>query len=119
MPVVNYHLRDDLMGLTVCLYNAHAEEKYTTDTLQNYILDCAWQLEQGQPVKRVPFYITVSPVDAERAIQDLKQSIQMMRKASNQEESELSKQITKSWGWSGGYSDDPPKESAVKKTRRK
>ena len=71
--MVDYRLRDELMNLIVCLYNPQEDIfRFTTDTLQNYILDCGWQVEHRENPKRIPFYITPSKADAEQAINDMR-----------------------------------------------
>ena len=76
VSVVDYKVRDDLRNLTVCLYDASADVwRYTTDNFQNYILDCAYQVEHGLPVKRIPFHITPSKADAQRAIDEMRSRI--------------------------------------------
>lgn len=82
MSVVNYRLRDELQTLIVCLYNPHdaPETTFTTETISNYIRDCEWELMTGETVKRIPFHITASPADAERACDTMRQSLQDLRK---------------------------------------
>ena len=71
--MVDYRIRDELMNLIVCLYNPQEDIfRFTTDTLQNYILDCGWQVEHRENPKRIPFYITPSKADAEQAINDMR-----------------------------------------------
>lgn len=87
MPVVEYHIRDELRLLTVCLYNPTADPsmQFTTDNLSCFILDCAYQLKVGDKVRRIPFYISPSQVDAMRAIEWLRQTLSEMRRATETE----------------------------------
>ena len=84
LPVVNYRLKDELRNLIVCLYNPHEipENQFTTDNLSNFITDCWWQLEQGEKVKRIPFHLTPSLVDAKRVSEDMKRCLHESRKDS-------------------------------------
>ncbi len=78
--MVNYQLRSNLMNLTVCLYQPDTGEQFTKDTLWNFILDCDWQLKNGKPVRRVPFFVTASPAEADRAINDMRKALKALRK---------------------------------------
>lgn len=81
LPVVNYRLKDELRNLIVCLYNPHEipENQFTTDNLSNFITDCWWQLEQGEKVKRIPFHLTPSLVDAKRVSEDMRRCLRESR----------------------------------------
>ena len=83
MAVVNYKLRDDIKYLIVCLYNpsGSAEEtQYTFASLWDYILDCNWQLSQGEKIKRFPYHISPCLADAEREQREFKLSMSTLRK---------------------------------------
>ena len=83
MSVVNYKLRDDIKYLIVCLYNpsgSSEETQYTFSSLWDYILDCGWQLEQGEKVKRFPYHISPCLADAEKAQRDFKLTVSTLRK---------------------------------------
>ena len=91
---INYKLRDEIKYLIVCLYNpsGSAEEtQYTTSSLWDYILDCGWQLEQGEKVKRFPYHITPSLADAEREKEKFKSMISLLRKDRISSDENLSK----------------------------
>ena len=80
MSVVNYRIRDDLMQLLVCLYNPMSDfDRFTIDSMQNYVLDCAWQLENGKNIQRIPFHVTPSRTDADRAIEDMKERLHELK----------------------------------------
>ena len=78
--MIDYKLKREINNLILCLYNPASEDPFSTDSLSNYIDDCAWQLRNGQRVKRIPFYITPALSDAKRAIADMNRSIQAARK---------------------------------------
>lgn len=83
MSVVNYKLRDDIKYLVVCLYNpsgSSEETQYTFSSLWDYILDCGWQLEQGEKIKRFPYHISPCLADAEKAQRDFKLTVSTLRK---------------------------------------
>ena len=80
---INYKLRDEIKYIIVCLYDPSepAEEtQYTFSSVWDYILDCGWQLEHGEKVKRFPYHITPALADAERAKEEFKSMISMIRK---------------------------------------
>lgn len=80
---INYKLRDEIKYLILCLYDPSepAEEtQYTFSSVWDYILDCGWQLEHGEKVKRFPYHITPALADAERAKEEFKAMISMIRK---------------------------------------
>ena len=86
MSAINYKLRDDIKNLIVCLYNpseSSEETQYTLCSLWDYILDCGWQIEQGEKVKRFPFHVSPCLADAERAQKDCKTKISALRKEKN------------------------------------
>lgn len=106
--MVNYSLRDDLKNLTVCLYNPDEgidEWQFTTESLQNYINACDFQIRLGEPVKRFPFHVTASLADAQRCIENMKSTLQQLRReqhcATASPDTETDK--PRSWGYSGGY----------------
>ena len=88
--MVDYRLRDELMNLRVCLFDYASGQPFTTDALQNYILDTAYQLRTGEPVRRVPFHITPSEPDAMRAIDTMKKELHNLRKESASSDSTAS-----------------------------
>lgn len=85
MSPVNYHLRDDLRGLIICLYEPAAlceDVRFSRSELWNYITDCGCQLEQGEPVKRFPYYLATCPADADHAEDHFRQQLAELRKMS-------------------------------------
>jgi hypothetical protein len=78
--MIEYKLKEELRSLIVCLYDSRSETPFTTDTLSNYIDACAWQLENGETPRRIVFHVTVSNVDATRAIDDMNRAIKALRK---------------------------------------
>lgn len=114
--MVNYQLRSNLMTLTACLYQPDAEWQFTKDTLWNFLLDCDWQLRNGEPVRRVPFFVTASPVEADRAIDDMKKALKALRKgnATDEPPAVSEKQNSgKSWGFTG-KTDTPRRRTSQK-----
>lgn len=76
---VTYKLRDDVSTITVCLYDPSIGA-FTTEKLWNYILDCAYQLVNGEPVMRIPFHLAVCPTDAKRETESMQQELRRQQK---------------------------------------
>ena len=106
--MVNYHLRNDLRNLRVCLYNPNGEsidKKFTTDSLSNYISDCYWQIFNGETVQRFPYHISPVVVDAKRAEDEMKSRLLELRKEINPGTDHTEEKPTekrRSWGYGGG-----------------
>ena len=78
--MVEYHLRQSVSSLVACLYSPNAKNPFSTETLGNYVNDCAWQLEQGERPKRILFHIAPALADAEKEIDRLNKILQDNRR---------------------------------------
>ena len=81
--MIHYALRNDLRSLIVCLYcpsGSSEETQYTFSSLWDYTLDCGYQLEHGERVKRFPYHIATCQADAKQAQEDFKRSMAALRK---------------------------------------
>lgn len=105
--MVDYHLKQELLSLRVCLYcpdEQNIDEQFKIESLANFIDDCAWQISNGQNIKRFPFHLAPALPDAEKAETDMKRNILEMRRKDKQHSNENSEQPTEkrySWGYSG------------------
>ena len=88
--MVEYHLRQSVSSLIACLY-CPRDQAFSTETLGNYVNDCAWQLENGEKPRRILFHIAPALSDAEEEINRLNRVLQANRKEKVTEDSELSK----------------------------
>ena len=88
--MVNYRLRDEIRELTVCLYEPGKEEPFTFDKLWNFIQDCAYQIVNGLPVRRMPFHLATCPADAEQAVADMRKALSDLRQAKKEDEKQKS-----------------------------
>lgn len=84
--MVEYHLRQNVSTLIACLYSPR-DKAFSTETLGNFVDDCAWQLENGERPKRILFHIAPALADAEEQINRLNRILQDTRRDKSPDES--------------------------------